>query len=72
LRRAALKKFFDSPLTEDYFLFLQIWFPTVQDVLQADWQDAWHSPQPPETTVFERAFFTTTFICFIKISNLLF
>jgi hypothetical protein len=29
----------------DYFA--QAWFPTVQDVLQADWQDAWHSPQPP-------------------------
>ena len=23
------------------------WFPTVQDVLHADWQDAWHLPQPP-------------------------
>jgi hypothetical protein len=22
------------------------WFATVQDVLQADWQEVWHSPQP--------------------------
>jgi len=27
--------------------FSQLWFPTVQDVLHADWQDVWHSPQPP-------------------------
>jgi len=26
--------------------FSQTWLPTVQDVLQADWQDAWHSPHP--------------------------
>ena len=35
--------FFCSP---DY-LFSQVWFPTVQLVLHADWQDVWHSPQPP-------------------------
>ena len=27
-------------------LFLQLWLPTVQLVLQADWQLDWHSPQP--------------------------
>src|SRR5699024_12813787 len=27
--------------------FLQLWLATVQLVLQADWQEAWHSPQPP-------------------------
>jgi hypothetical protein len=31
-----------------YFLiFSHFWFATVQEVLQADWQDVWHSPQPP-------------------------
>ena len=30
-----------------YFAFSQLWLPTVQEVLQADWQDVWHSPQPP-------------------------
>lgn len=25
---------------------LQVWLPTVQLVLQADWQLDWHSPQP--------------------------
>ena len=30
-----------------YLLFSQVWFPTVQLVLHADWQDVWHSPHPP-------------------------
>ncbi len=30
-----------------YLLFLHFWLAMVQDVLQADWQDVWHSPQPP-------------------------
>ena len=34
----------------------QVWFPTVQDVLQADWQDVWHSPHPPVLTVSLRFF----------------
>jgi hypothetical protein len=44
--------------------FWQTWLPTVQDVLQADWQEAWHSPQPPVWTVFcSKPLFTVT-ICF--------
>ena len=36
------------PLRSDHYLrFSQDWFPTVQEVLHADWQDVWHSPQPP-------------------------
>jgi hypothetical protein len=32
-----------------FYLFLDshCWFAMPQDVLQADWQDVWHSPQPP-------------------------
>lgn len=33
-------------------LFSQLWLPTVHDVLHADWQDVWHSPQPPLAIVF--------------------
>jgi hypothetical protein len=33
---------------------LQTWLPTVQLVLQADWQEVWHSPQPPVLAVFCR------------------
>jgi hypothetical protein len=28
-----------------------VWFPTVHDVLHADWQEVWHSPQPPVAAV---------------------
>ena len=32
----------------DYLLvFSHFWFSTPQLVLQADWQEVWHSPQPP-------------------------
>jgi hypothetical protein len=31
--------------------FWQTWLPTVQEVLQADWQEFLHSPQPPVFTV---------------------
>ena len=33
---------------QDYLLlFSHFWFATPQEVLQADWQEVWHSPQPP-------------------------
>jgi len=35
-------------------LFSQGWFATPHDVLQADWHDVWHSPQPPSFTLFSR------------------
>ncbi len=38
------------PLNTHYFV--QTWLPTVQDVLQADWQDVWHSLQPACCVVF--------------------
>ena len=45
--------------------FSHFWLATVQDVLQADWQDAWHSPQPPlDALSFKFALFKV-FICFI-------
>lgn len=35
-----------------HYFCLQTWLPTVQLVLHADWQDVWHSPQPPVFAVF--------------------
>jgi hypothetical protein len=35
---------------------LQVWLATVQEVLQADWQEAWHSPQPLCAEVFMQGF----------------
>ena len=33
------------------------WFATVHEVLQADWQDVWHSPQPRFAVSFKLALF---------------
>jgi hypothetical protein len=37
---------------------------TPQEVLQADWQEVWHSPQPPSASVMLRVFRVT--MCFIS------
>ena len=34
-----------------YFSCSHFWFATVQEVLHADWQEVWHSPQPPFAAV---------------------
>ena len=54
------------------YLCSQLWFPTVQEVLQADWQDVWHSPHPPFLTVFCNLFVLSVFTCFILFTLLLF
>lgn len=51
--------------------FSQAWFPTVQEVLQADWQDVWHSPQPPFLALFGKFFVFKVLTCFINYSPLL-
>ena len=38
-----------------FFLFSHFWFATPQLVLQADWQDVWHSPQPPFCALLQRS-----------------
>ena len=49
-----------------YFLFSQVWFPTVQDVLHADWQDVWHSPHPPFFTVLFNVCVFNVLMCFMS------
>jgi len=49
-----------------YYLFSQDWFDTVQDVLQALWQDVLHSPQPPFTTVCCNFLPLIVLMCFIE------
>jgi succinate-acetate transporter protein len=52
-----------------YFLS-HFWLATVQEVLQADWQDAWHSPQPPLTADSLRLALFIVFTCFMTVSTL--
>ena len=48
------------------YYFSQTWLPTVQEVLQADWQDAWHSPQPPFFRDACMVGLLTVLMCFIN------
>ena len=54
-----------------YLQFSQVWFPTVQDVLQADWQDVWHSLHPPFFIVSFKLLPVNVLICFILITSCL-
>ena len=54
------------------YLCSQLWFPTVQDVLHADWQDVWHSPQPPFFMLFFSVLALSVFTCFISMSSFIF
>ncbi len=47
------------------FLFSQGWLATPQLVLQALWQEVWHSPQPPLTALSQRLRVSRVFILFI-------
>jgi hypothetical protein len=49
------------------FVLSHCWFATVQEVLQADWQDVWHSPQPL-LAVFFNVGFAIVLIFFIDVS----
>ena len=42
------------------------WLATVQLVLQADWHEVWHLPQPPLAAVSLRLALLTVLMCFIK------
>lgn len=46
-----------------YLQCSQTWLPTVQEVLQADWQEAGHSPQPPVRRVLFSIALLTVLMC---------
>ena len=50
--------------------FSQGWFATPQDVLQADWQDVWHSPHPPSLADFSRSLVSTVTILVMLLVSL--
>jgi len=45
---------------------MHTWLPTVQEVLQADWHEAWHSPQPRSLRVDGRVTVLMVIMCFPK------
>ena len=48
-----------------FSLFSHCWLAIPQLVLQADWQDVWHSPQPPFFALSQRLRVSRVLICFI-------
>ena len=44
------------------------WFAIPQLVLQADWQEVWHSPQPPFFALSQRLLVFKVVICFILVT----
>ena len=54
------------------YLFSHFWLATVQEVLQADWQEVWHSPQPPFFMDSFRFLVVKVLMCFILKSLLIF
>jgi len=45
------------------------WLATPQEVLQADWQEVWHSPQPPFLTLSQRLRVFRVLILFMMIGS---
>ena len=57
---------------KNYFAaFSHFWFATPQEVLQADWQEVWHSPQPPFFLLSLRSRVFKVVILFIVYDSLL-
>lgn len=51
------------------FAFSQLWLPTVQEVLHADWQEVWHSPHPPFFMDSFKVLLFKVFTCFISLAS---
>ena len=47
-------------------LFSHFWLAMPQLVLQADWQEVWHSPQPPFCALAQRLRVFMVTMCFIQ------
>jgi hypothetical protein len=60
------RRHFWNELTYLLALFSHFWLATPQLVLQADWQEVWHSPQPPLAAVAHRERVSRVLILFIS------
>ena len=61
--------------SKDYllsFLLSHCWLAMPQLVLQADWQEVWHSPHPPFFALAQRFFVSIVLMCFIRVLRNLF
>ena len=70
-KRGNLKRSFPLHLKQSKmdYLFSHSWFAMPQLVLQADWQEVWHSPHPPFFALSHRLRVSMVSICFIVMSS---
>jgi hypothetical protein len=59
----------DHSKSQSFFFCSQRWLATVQDVLQADWHEVWHSPQPPPEALCFSVAPLMVRMCFMTISS---
>lgn len=57
--------YFTAPSPPLIYFLSHFWLATVQDVLHADWQDVWHSPQPAFFKFLFSVLPFSVFICFM-------
>jgi len=57
----------EAPIGAYFPSFSHCWFAMPQLVLQADWQEVWHSPQPPFSMLFSMSLVFKVMICFIAV-----
>ena len=50
------------------YFFSHFWLATPQLVLQADWQEVWHSPQPPFLALSQRLRVSRVLILFMIVT----
>ena len=63
--------FYCNDMSARYYLlaFSQLWLPTVQEVLHADWQEVWHSPHPPFFMDSFKVLLFKVFTCFMILAS---
>jgi hypothetical protein len=56
----------DYLLRAPFSIRSHFWLAIVQEVLQADWQEVWHSPHPPLAAVIFKLVWLIVLTCFIR------
>lgn len=69
--RAAIAKA-RADAKANYFTASHFWLATVQEVLQADWQEDWQLPQPPLAAVDLRFALLIVVMCFKRNTSFLY
>ena len=67
-RNGGISDFYKAYLLS-FVVFSHCWLAIPQLVLQADWQEVWHSPHPPFLALSQRLRVSIVSICFILVTS---